>query len=45
MWMEKATMTLKKVVVCVLSRTLMGVNGRDLGGTYRFTTCNLIEQS
>jgi hypothetical protein len=36
-------MTLKKAVVYVLSRTLMGVNGRDLGGTCRFTMCNLIE--
>jgi hypothetical protein len=45
MWMGKATMTLKKAIVCVLSRMLMGVNGRDVGGTYRYSTCSQIEQS
>jgi hypothetical protein len=41
----KGTLTLKKVVVCVLCRMQMGVSGRDLGGTYKFSTCSQIEQS
>jgi hypothetical protein len=44
MWMERATWTLRKVVVCVLYKMLMGINGRDLGGTYKFSIYNQIER-
>jgi hypothetical protein len=44
MWMERATWTLRKAVVYVLCRMLMGINGRDLGGTYKFSMYNQIER-
>jgi hypothetical protein len=43
MLMEKVTLTLRRAVECAPSRTLMETNGKDLEGTYRFTTFNQIE--
>jgi hypothetical protein len=42
--MERATLTSRKVVVCVLCKMLMGISGRDLGGTYKFSMYNQIER-
>jgi hypothetical protein len=42
--MEKVTLTSRKAVVCVLCKMLMGISGRDLGGTYKFSMCNQIER-
>jgi hypothetical protein len=42
--MERATLTLRKAVVCVLCKMLMGISGRDLGGTYKFSIYNQIER-
>jgi len=44
MWMERATWTLRKAVVCVLCRMLTGINGRDLEGTYKFSIYSQIER-
>jgi len=38
-------MTLKKDVDCVSFKMLTECNGRDQGGTYKSSTCNLIKQS
>ncbi len=42
--MERATWTLRKAIVCVLCRMLVGINGRDLGGTYKFSIYNQIKR-
>jgi hypothetical protein len=42
--MERATLTLRKAVVCVLCKMLMGISGRDLGGTYKYSIYNQIER-